>query len=551
MWAGNSLGGGLANYVASQNEVRSVTYNPAILPEGSYDLNNSRITNYMSEYDPLTLGEMAAGYDSRFPGKCVKLQNNMPWMGTMISNHVGYGDSVTIGGKQIQIEADAYLPIGIWSGAILTGGTGQKIAINPKNMQILASSLATRMTSQVKDAQSFLDEAADIVIREGSNLDNRTSSLNVAFDDLLKQTSFGQVLVYAEAYEQVRNEVEKINPIATGALDIIQRIRTAPFISDVLDFLSMSPFSAVEGFLNIPFLIGDTLLKLEDIVDRVGQLKREAIPKLFRGIDNEFLDDGMVAELREHYMVLDRNKDVVVNQILTFSDQVGYVAREIEKADKLLTETERIEGVAAPPATAAFSLEESSALKTGMGKKQTLVDKNFNDFKALTCSSLKPALANLRSTINQLGLVLEDGLGGLKTIRGALGMLDIPFVDFDDSMRDWLDGVIAEGTQYLMMLDGLENAVRNGELNLDGILAAYRPYIDTALFEGTKFQDVILLNKLGFNLFESARIVFNDIRWQLSENEAAAITALDGLAGKVCLNLETLIGQIKRGSINV
>nr|WP_239457705.1 hypothetical protein [Listeria seeligeri] len=60
--SGNSLGGGLANYVASNNEdVRSVTYNPAILPEGDYDKNNPRITNYLSEYDPLNLGERGMG----------------------------------------------------------------------------------------------------------------------------------------------------------------------------------------------------------------------------------------------------------------------------------------------------------------------------------------------------------------------------------------------------------------------------------------------------------------------------------------------------------
>ncbi|EUJ59878.1 hypothetical protein MCOL2_05443, partial [Listeria fleischmannii FSL S10-1203] len=53
---GNSLGGGLSNYVASNNDVKSVTYNPAILPDGEYAQKNPDITNYMSEYDPLTLG---------------------------------------------------------------------------------------------------------------------------------------------------------------------------------------------------------------------------------------------------------------------------------------------------------------------------------------------------------------------------------------------------------------------------------------------------------------------------------------------------------------
>ncbi|ENY9691236.1 hypothetical protein ACN35G_002366 [Listeria innocua] len=145
--AGNSLGGGLSNYVASKNDgIRSVTYNPAILPKGTYDKNNSRITNYLSEYDPLTLGERGAGYGDRLPGESHILQNNVPWLQTILSNHTGYDDAgVTVNGKKIPIDADAYLPVGIWSGKVLTsGGKGQKIDMNPDNIRILANSLRTR-----------------------------------------------------------------------------------------------------------------------------------------------------------------------------------------------------------------------------------------------------------------------------------------------------------------------------------------------------------------------------------------------------------------------
>ncbi|MBC1785505.1 hypothetical protein HCA18_10075 [Listeria welshimeri] len=135
----------------------SVTYNPAILPEGTYDKDNPRITNYLSEYDSLTLGERGAGYGDRLAGESHILQNNVPWMQMTLSNHVGYDDrDITINGKKIPIDADAYLPVGIWSGKVLIDrGTGQKIDINLENIRILSNSLWTRMTEQVNIGQFF------------------------------------------------------------------------------------------------------------------------------------------------------------------------------------------------------------------------------------------------------------------------------------------------------------------------------------------------------------------------------------------------------------
>lgn len=264
-----------------------------------------------------------------------------------------------------------------------------------------------------------------------------------------------------------------------------------------------------------------------------------------------FFNDAMIAELKAHYNVIDSNKDIVTNQIVTFSAQVKYVSDEIEKADKLLTATERVEKAGPPPVTSKFSLEESSALKDGMGKKQLLLDENFKEFASATSMSLKPALASLRSTMNQLYGILKDALITLRNIRSALGFVKIPFTDFDNNIKADLDDIIAAMNQWKVMLKGVKTAVKDLEGNLDNVLNAYRPYIDTALFEGTKFHDVILLNKASYNAFESAEMVFQDIQYQLDGNKAQAVTALDGLANQVVANLEVLLDQIKRGSINI
>ncbi|EAG5904428.1 hypothetical protein HAW55_001479 [Listeria monocytogenes] len=552
--AGNSLGGGLSNYVASKNDgIRSVTYNPAILPKGTYDKDNPRITNYLSEYDPLTLGERGAGYGDRLPGESHILQNNVPWLQTILSNHTGYDDAgVTVNGKNIPIDADAYLPVGIWSGKVLTGGgKGQKIDMNPDNIRILANSLRTQMTEQVNMGQFYLDTAVDLVNNEGSHLDDRTVSLQQSFDNLLAESEFGGIITSLANYSSFRDGLERANPVCFGALDVMQRVRTLPVLGELLDVVSGS-FLSVGGFLtDIPILIVDLVLKIEDAMDQVSKVKMQAVPELFKGIDNQYLSDAMVAELKEHYKILDDNKDIVVKQVLTFSSQVTYVSNELEKADKLLSATQKVQSVGAPPATQSYVLKKSKALKNGMGKKQQLLDKNYKAFTYKTTSLLIPALSGIYSIVNQLKQAIKSAIQHLVILQYGFSRVKIPFTDIDNQVREQISEYIRKLQEILLTVKGVGSAVKDLQTNLPNVLAAYRPYIDTALFDGTKFHDVILLNKAATNIFHSAEMVFGDIKYQLSGNESAAISALDKLAVKTSKNMKILLEQIKRGSINV
>ncbi|EAD9709475.1 hypothetical protein AF112_02255 [Listeria monocytogenes] len=552
--AGNSLGGGLSNYVASKNDgIRSVTYNPAILPKGTYDKNNPRITNYLSEYDPLTLGERGMGYGNRLPGESHILQNNVPWLQTILSNHTGYDDAgVTVNGKKIPIDADAYLPVGIWSGKVLTsGGKGQKIDMNPDNIRILANSLRTRMMEQIKRGQFYLDTAVDLVNNEGNHLDDRTTALQETFDNLLAEGEFGGIITSLANYAEFRDEMEKAKPVSYAAIDFMQRVRTLPILGEVLDVVSGSFFHALDLLVDIPALVNDLALRTEDMMDQVSKIKMQAIPELFKGINDQYLSDAMVTELKEHYKILDENKDLVVKQILTFSSQVTYVSNELEKVDKLLSATQKVQSVGAPPATQAYVLKESKALKDGMGKKQQLLDRNFRDFSAKTTNLLMPILSSIRSITNQLKQVIKSAIRYLEDLQTGLSMVKIPFTDRDYQLKEELREYIRKLQEILLTVRGVGSAVKDMESNLEHVLAIYRPYIDTALFEGTKFQDVILLNKAATNIFHSAELIFGDIKHQLSGNKSAAISALDKLALQTSNNMKSLLEQVKRGSIHV
>lgn len=557
--AGNSLGGGLANHVAIQHQgVYSVAFDPAILPYAPDSGKSKYITNYMSQYDPLTLGELGLGYDARLPGKQVTMYSGLPWFAALSHNHTGYNDDGEyeigkpgdVGYGKIKIGADDYLAVSPWGNVLAKnyGGSGTKIKIDPGTLTQLAVSLTANTLGQLKDAKSYLDNSVDIINHEGGNLDHRVGDLKDQFDLVLKETAFGKIFLGAGAYEQLRNEFEREYPIFTTAVDVMQRIRTTPIISDILDFILTNSFTVVDALLKLPMLLGDIVLKAEDIIDHMGGIKTKAIPKLFVNIDTNFFD-GIVDELIKHYAIIDTNKDKFEMQVTNFRDQVTAVKDVMETADRNASKGIYNE-VNSGPSTVKITIEDSPYLKTGMTVRQKQIDSNFKEFSTSLSLSMKPLLRNLGSTINQAKIAMDDILGNLRIIVAAVSAVDIPIVSFDDDLRNTLRSLERTLNGLKQSAEGAHQAVTDLESGFENVLTNFKPYIDTALFEGTKYHNVILYNQAALNILEITRLVFIDIKYQLSgSNSSEAVQSLDIISNDVKLNLDRLIEQVKLGTI--
>ncbi|MBC2676337.1 hypothetical protein HCA00_15110 [Listeria booriae] len=557
--AGNSLGGGLANHVAIQNQgVYSVAFDPAILPYAPDSGKAKYITSYMSQYDPLTLGELGIGYDARIPGKQVTMYSGLPWFAALTDNHTGYNDDGEyeigkpgdVGYGKIKIGADDYLAVSPWGNVLAKNyaGSGVRIKIDPATLGQLETSLTANTLVQLKDAQKYLDNSVDIVNHEGGKLDDRTGTLKSQFDVALKDTAFGKVFLSAGAYEQLRNEFEKEYPIFTTAIDVMQRIRTTPVISDILDFILSNSFTVIDALLKLPLLLSDIVLKAEDIIDHIGEIKNKAIPKLFVNIDNHFFD-GIVDELTKHYSIIDSNKDKMTVQMINFRDQVKAVKDVMQLADQNASKGIYDE-VNSGPSTVKIFLEDSQYLKAGMAVRQKQIDDNFRAFSSSLSGSMKPLLRNLGSVINQAKLAIDDILRNVRVIVSAVSMVDIPIVTFDDDLRNTLRSLERTLTGLKQSIEGAHQAVTDLESNFETVLTNFKPYIDTALFEGTKYQNVILYNQASLNILEIARLVFIDIKYQMTgSNNSTAVESLNIISNDVLLNLEKLIGQVKLGTI--
>lgn len=147
---GNSLGGGTANYVAVERpEVKAVTLNPAPLPSGVIDQNATydNMTNYMSQYDVLTLGMKAIGFGDRIPGHHFAINNGIPSDKMLSTNHTGYlANDINKqyyeivpegqpGAGKIYIDAGSHVMTSIWTGVPLYYDNTEKIDINVESLE--------------------------------------------------------------------------------------------------------------------------------------------------------------------------------------------------------------------------------------------------------------------------------------------------------------------------------------------------------------------------------------------------------------------------------
>ena len=180
---GNSLGGSLANYVSINTGIRSVTINPAVLPNDpnvnfkkDYDNN---ITNYIATEDPLDKGQTGLGIkNSQMPGKCVTI--NFGYAVEPISNfspflasHVGYvngidddlGKSILDmpdGYADIYINAADYVNINPFTGKN-AGETDDsfEIEINSDNFKLMSQEI-NQILSETQQSKVYIEQVVSI-----------------------------------------------------------------------------------------------------------------------------------------------------------------------------------------------------------------------------------------------------------------------------------------------------------------------------------------------------------------------------------------------------
>ncbi|MDE6195467.1 MAG: DUF2974 domain-containing protein [Erysipelotrichaceae bacterium] len=546
---GNSLGGALANYVAvNYEDVQSVTYNPAILPGIVKCGERNNIRNYLGKHDPLTILELAAGYRERIPGKHIIINNNIPALQFLIANHVGYieGNEIRLEGRETPIHVNLIsgLPFSVFTNDFLSygyQGNGQKINIDEGALNALCKGI-DKIRDNMTYAQSYLDEAKGIVDTEGSQFYSRLEELQSVCGEIFSSLGFNFL-----------SDPYALNNLRETISDLRKNIRIGHVIlsSTVLGMVPL--VSRVNHCLGeVADLLGNVNLMLDRLEQAYFTIKNNGIPTLFQGVDTIF-DDGLPMKLGQHLSIIQSNRDKVMNRLEIYKTQVEKVLSFMQEGDSLNATIENIP-INSIPIMDETDLEENQSFENIVSEKNKQFEENFKNFKLSVHKGLDEELSKLYKNAlkgyNNIQFIAWD----LLQLENFTSWFDIPILKADDQIiKDLnnfckkLNKIISE---FLPALRGIVGILQNAKEKIDEILEAMKPYIKNAIFSNNGYNDVMIYSLSACNIYESASVVFEDIRYQLSENKSQAIDKLSKNAGILKDNLLLIMGQIQKGTIH-
>lgn len=576
--AGNSLGGALANYVAVEEGVHSVTLDPAILPQEVADgmkgkkTDKLRITNYCGSYDPLTLLENAAGFGNRLPGEKVKLDFGISWFKWFANNHTGYiadkqtgmpMEKVTIGQKgtvsygKIRFSADAWVPASVWTGETLTvasAGKGQKIDIDTDHIGQLAQALETRILAACVESFQYLKKSIEIVETEGTRLDNRKTKLQHAFDAITIENQVLKEILHIGEKWLAEKALLAVSPDISRFLKLKDAVHI-PFADQMFAAVEAAAARLAGPLLEIPYTVQKIIHAIDKMKEALANLKYNQLPLIFWGIDNGFLD-GIVDELKAHYRVIEANNKNVRRDVAFFLTHTKEVKTAMEKIDTEIGEAmqtgpgnARVAATVSVPPAEKINCAASPYLKSGMAIRRNQLNKSFQKFAGRFTAFMEPLIAATLNEAYKLEALLCELDLYTKALKWEMSVIHIPFTNVDSLIRSEFSALDHFLREKMETVQHLQKLLLTLMKELPEILDALKPYIETAIFNGTQYEAVILYNKAALAVLEAMKLEFADIAYQLQENESLAISELGKHAANVNHNIGILMEQVKMGTL--
>lgn len=574
--AGNSLGGGLVGAVAIENpEVKAVTLNPALLPEGMMDPDKTydNITNYFSSYDVLTQTLIALNLHDRIPGKQYEIFNGIPEFSKLATNHTGYlrnedgtqfyviGEVGKPGYGKIYIDADAHIVSSIWTGVPLYGGHSERIEINKENLDLLASSLQSHVMERLNLAHEYLGNSVAIVDDEASRYYERLTRLQKIFEEmfenLISEPLFmGITSISNRLTAEIDHLISLLNVAESHAKSLNSILNSPP--AELLEHIFRTNVSVESIFNEVRSFLYDLKADVQDLSKSLIRIISNKIPELFEG-GKELWYDAVVSELKAHYGIVNNNRDKLLTHISEYQKQVQDVAANFHDRDLSLGQSIKNKSThshsISVQGTNTYKLEDSPYMELRMKIKDFQMDTAYSAFTTSTQALLLPLLhQGWVITLNiETALELLSG-----TIKGATkfaldytipGKLFGLFTDFDDKIRNSVNNALEPLDELAGTIEGIRKGLNRLMTEYPTLLENFRPYVETALFNNNGYYNVHLYNLASIAILREMEMLFDDVVYQLGNHKAEAIEALCEVSKKVKGNMGILYEQVDRGTI--
>ena len=96
---------------------------------------------------------------------------------------------------------------------------------------------------------------------------------------------------------------------------------------------------------------------------------------------------------------------------------------------------------------------------------------------------------------------------------------------YEERVRRAVQSALEPLEEMEVTVEGLRKGFGRMIANLPEMLNNFKPYIDTAIFEPGKYENVRLYNVSALAILDEMELLFNDIIYQLSNEKANAIEA--------------------------
>ncbi|MGF2614630.1 hypothetical protein FZC84_20445 [Rossellomorea vietnamensis] len=570
---GNSLGGPLANSVAiTHPEVKSVTLNPALLPNGMADPNKSydNITNYFTNYDVLTGTLIALGLDSRIPGKRYDISTGIPQTGEgfniLKNNHTGYiedgkyeiGQPGSPGHGYIYDEADARIMTSIWTGEPLYGGHSDRIEINRDNLNLLAGALEGDVSTRLTQAQEYLSHSEEIAQHEGDRYSERLSRLQMVFEDSFENLIGNPLFIgITTTSHRLTSEIDHLISLVNMAENASRSLNGV---------LNSPPVELVEHLFNrsisVESIFGQARSQLLEFKGEITTLTgflqnilHEEIPELFSG-GKETFEDLLVNDMLAHYKIIDYNTAKLNSHIAEFQSQVAKLGENFGERDASLgasiSSGASVQHTVAMPKKNEYVLEESDHMLIGMKVKEVILEGSFESFKVGSHGLLLPLLG----TLTGLAFAIENTLEIISAqIKGAMnialsgtvpGKIISIFSDFDDKIHSYVSSALEPIDELAATIEGLRDGLTRLTIGFPALLESFKPYINAAIFDLTSYSNIHLYNVSAIAIHQEMELLFDDIVYQLSHHKGNSIQALCEISKRLKNNMIQLRQQVDR-----
>lgn len=546
---GNSLGGSLANYVSINTGIRSVTINPAVLPNDpnvncKKDYDN--ITNYIATEDPLDKLQTGLGIkNSQMPGKCVTI--NFGYATEPISNfspflasHVGYVNGryndleyskldMPDGYADIYINAADYVNINPFTGKN-AGETDDsfEIGINSDNFKLMSQEI-NQILSETQQSKVYIEQVVSIA--QNYNFIKTVEKRVELYFDFIKTEIINipwavgvggcEGLLFLARFDfPLELFVDSLRYVSNTALKVLDFVGADKWARPIYCLLEFG--EGLISFVSLVQELADFINMSSDLLFGIG-LNRDIFVQNLLKASSTLQNNANI--LDQKLNTLKNQNDEIYKALLAFDEHASVDMQKLNDISSIQSDLDK---------SLNFVLEDiDHNVINVLINNEEHIERHFHDL--LTSYSLQKIISTAKDTYRAL---TNEGLPIVRKICFDL-LADIDILKkyipcLDGSFKREVEGILdfITNSQFISFV----NVALPRLCNLDQILIEYKSMIKSMVFLGDDYENVVLYYQSALNCYKSNVEMLNELYISIDQNTNKSVEA-------VAQNMESIIDE--------